>query len=566
MRPQLSLGRYQDRFDEELRRAGTQSYVDRIWARDPSLWKDEPEHAKIISRSLGWLTVAQGMKSRVDEIGQFTEEVRRRKLTTACLLGMGGSSLCPEVCALTFGNGPGYPTLVVLDTTDPASIHAAEKQMDLAHTLFLVSSKSGGTIESSSLQKYFYEKVRALKGNSAGENFVAITDPGTALEQLAGELSFLRVFLNPSDIGGRYSALSFFGLVPMALLGLDLAAVLERAGRIARQCRATDPEANPGLSLGVALGTLAREGRDKATFVLAPEIAAFGYWVEQLVAESTGKDGVGIVPVEGEPLGQPAVYQHDRVFIQIDVAGKVDPAVHTRLRALEEAGHPVLRWELSDTMDLAGEVFLWEFATAVAGAVMGIDPFDQPNVQESKDNTRRLIQKYEQTGEIEDGRPAVTESILSLYGPPQIAAGKSLRDALDAFLGTAGPNDYVALLAYVRRSADVTASLQAMRNAIRDNTRRATTLGFGPRFLHSTGQLHKGGANTGLFIQVTAADADDIPIPGEKYSFGVLKKAQSSGDLQALAEHGCRAVRVHIAGHLREGLGLLGQAFKQDPR
>ncbi len=566
MGPQLSLGKFRDRFDEELRRAAAQSYVDRIWARDTRLWKTEPEHARIISRSLGWLDVVQDMKSRADDIASLADEVRRRGYTTACLLGMGGSSLCPEVCALTFGTRPGYLSLVVLDTTDPATILDAGKRMDLAHTLFLVSSKSGGTIESSSLQKYFYQKVRDLKGASAGQNFAAITDPGTSLEKLARELGFLRVFLNPSDIGGRYSALSFFGLVPMGLLGLDLAEVLRRAESMAAQCRNTDPEENPGLRLGVALGTLAREGRDKATFVFDPGIAAFGSWVEQLVAESTGKDGVGIVPVEGETLGEPALYGQDRVFVHTGLKGRNDPAVHARLRALEDAGHPVLHWELSDTMDLAGEFLLWEFATAVAGAVMGIDPFDQPNVQESKDNTARLIQRYEQTGIIDDGRPVLTESTLSLYAPPQITAGKSLRGALDAFLGSAGPCDYVALMAYIGRSIDATASLQAMRDAIREKTRRATTLGFGPRFLHSTGQLHKGGANKGVFLQITAADPEDVAIPGEKYSFGVLKRAQSSGDLQALAEHGRRAVRIHIDGDLHEGLELLGRALGQGRR
>ncbi len=561
MKPQLSLGRYQDAFESELRRASEESFVGRIWARDPGVWKNDPAHTAIIGRSLGWLNVVRDMKGRTGEILRFTEDVRTRGFRTACLLGMGGSSLCPEVCALTFGAKPGFLRLIVLDTTDPATILDAEKRMNLAETLFVVSSKSGGTIESSSLEKYFYAKLREVKGNAAGENFVAITDPGTSLERLAHEQGYRKAFLNPADIGGRYSALSFFGLVPMALLGMDVDAVLDRASAVADQCRATDAEENPGLRLGVALGTLARAGRDKATFVFAPEIAAFGYWVEQLVAESTGKEGVGIVPVEGEPAAAVPVYQGDRVFVHVDVAGKNDPAVHSLLRALEEAGHPVLRWQLVDTMGIAGEFFLWEFATAVAGAVMRIDPFDQPNVQESKDNTRRIIQRYEQGGKVDDGRPLLTEGPLSLFGPPELARENSLPAALAKFLEGAGPSDYVALLAYVQRSAATETALQVIRAGLLNRTQRATTLGFGPRFLHSTGQLHKGGANTGLFIQITAADPEDAAIPGERYSFGILKKAQSSGDLEALRKHGCRAIRVHIDGGLEEGLRLLDRTF-----
>jgi glucose-6-phosphate isomerase len=511
----LSLGRHRKAFDSALAEASSKSYVGRIWSRDATLWKSDEPHRKIIESALGWLDVARPMKANVSGIQQFTNTIRRNGFTDACLLGMGGSSLCPEVCARTFGAREGYLHLTVLDTTDPDTVLAAEGRLNPERTLFIVSSKSGGTIESVSLQKYFFDKLRTLKGSRAGENFAAVTDPGTSLEKLASDLGFCRVFLNPKNIGGRYSALSYFGLVPMSLIGVDLEAILDRAIEVSAQCGQTNPGDNPGLRLGVALGVLARAGLDKATFVLAPEIAAFGAWVEQLIAESTGKEGVGILPVDGEALGAPEVYGSDRVFIQLRVAGRSEPAVDARLKALENAGHPVVRRDLADTLALGGEFFIWEFATAVAGAVLGINPFDQPNVQESKGNTRRLIHEA----------PAPEEE-------PQSPA---------ALLRSVKRGDYVALLAYVERCPANDAVLEIARVVIRDRLRCATTVGYGPRYLHSTGQLHKGGANNGVFILLTGNGATDLAIPGEAYSLGRLKRAQASGDLQALLHHRRRA-------------------------
>jgi transaldolase / glucose-6-phosphate isomerase len=573
MKERFALGKYREAVDEAGAAAVRESWVDRIWAKNPSLWKDDPAHGKIIEGSLGWLTIARDMRPRVQEIQSFVESVRGMGFKTACLLGMGGSSLCPEVSAATFGTRTGYLELVVLDTTDPVSIITAENALDLPRTLFVVASKSGGTIESASLQKYFYEKLWEMKGEKAGENFIAITDPGSPLDRLAQDLAFLQIFRNPKDIGGRFSALSYFGLVPMVLIGVDLDAILDRALRTAENCRGADPSVNPGLRLGIALGVLARSGRDKVTLVLPPEIHTFGYWVEQLVAESTGKEGVGILPVEGEPLAASAVYQDDRVFVGITPAGKGEPAVDVQLRRLEGDGHPVLRLEIDDALDLGGEFFLWEFATAVAGAVLKINPFDQPNVRESKDNTQRLIRQYLDTGLFEVTKPLAMDGLLSLYCFPEMAAkillstggaGKNgLRAALAAFFKLIRPHDYFALLAYLERSKENSRLLATIRLSLRDKLRAATTLGFGPRFLHSTGQLHKGGPNNGLFLQITAADADDLSIPGDGYSFGTLKKAQATGDLQSLEMHGRRALRLHIDGDIKEGLENLVSILQQ---
>jgi glucose-6-phosphate isomerase len=542
------LGGYQEAVDRAVAEAAEKSYARRIWDKDATLWKSEPEHVAIIQNALGWLDVARNMLGHVAEIQDFAEVIRSRNYSGACLLGMGGSSLCPEVCATTFGNKTGYPPLVVLDTTDPAAIIAAERKLDLQRTLFIVSSKSGGTIESSSLQKYFYQKLSPLKGERAGENFMAITDPGTSLERLALDQKFTRVFLNPKDIGGRYSALSYFGLVPMALLGIDIAQIRERALAMAERCSASLPaQENPGIVLGAALGVLAsqkRQRRDKVTFVLSGEIAALGFWIEQLVAESTGKEGTGIVPIEGETLA-PA-YPGDRVFVHIGLAGSREADLEQKLKSLANSGHPVIRLELKDKMDLGAEFFRWEFATAVAGIILGINPFDQPNVKESKDNTQRLVGEYLKTERLEGSTPvSVDEKILEDFF-------KLLRS---------GNGDYVAILAYVERSQASIERLQSLRHTIRDRFNVATTYGFGPRFLHSTGQLHKGGADNGLFLQITVEDREKLTIPGENYSFSTLKKAQALGDLQALREHGRRVLALQIDGDLHQGLDRLQQTI-----
>jgi glucose-6-phosphate isomerase len=561
MSEQFSLGEYAAAIQGAFAEAESKSYVERIWARDAQLWSHESAHRKIIDNALGWLTVAEKMKGSAAEMRGFADLAGLTNYTSAVLLGMGGSSLCPEVCAQIFGTRPGSLDLKVLDTTDPAAIMTVQNSVDLPYTLFIVSSKSGGTIESTSLEKYFYEEVRQFKGDNAGENFVAITDPGTSLEKLSHDLKFTRVFLNPKDIGGRYSALSYFGLVPMALIGLDIDVILERATQMAQRCRkpAGSARENPGLSLGVALGTLARQGRDKATFVLAPEIAPFGYWLEQLIAESTGKNGTGILPIEGEPLGTPEQYGRDRVFIHISLDRGDESTTESALKALETAGHPVLKHTLRDTMDIGGEFFLWEFATAVAGAVLGIDPFDQPNVQESKDNTQRLIAGYTQNRRLDEGEPRIVDGPISIYADPSLAQprGGRARDLLESFFRQAQTGDYVALMAYIERSPLSEQRLHLLGGTLRDGLKTATTVGFGPRFLHSTGQFHKGGPDHGIFLQITCGDPRDLPVPGEPYTFSVLKRAQALGDLQSLAAHGRRVMRVHIEGDLDAGLQRL---------
>jgi transaldolase/glucose-6-phosphate isomerase len=542
-----------------LARLDEQKFPQRFWERDPSLWKNDPAHQKVIRNSLGWLRVSHAMLGHLDALSSFVQEVKSAGFTHAVVLGMGGSSLCPDVCRATFGTAPGFLELHVLDSTVPARVACIEKSVDPAHTLFLVSSKSGGTIEPNSFFKYFYERVRALKGERAGENFVAITDPGTSLEKLASEKKFRRVFPGVPDIGGRYSALSNFGMVPAALAGVDVTALLERAECMVDACGACVPaKENPGMVLGATLAEAARRGCDKITFVISRGIETFADWVEQLIAESTGKEGRGLLPVAGEPLGAPGVYGNDRIFVQLKLETETDDSVEQGLQALEAAGHPVVRIGLRDKLDLGQEFFRWEVATATAGALLGIDPFDQPNVQESKDNTNRLLQQFLAQGNLDEEAPALASDGLRLFLSPVVRAGiekaqaalvgglGSVERYLAAFFALAGPGDYVALMAYLEPSAEHTAALEDVRLRLRNSLRLATTLGYGPRFLHSTGQLHKGGPNNGLFIQITADDAQDLPIPGEPYGFSVLKQAQALGDLSALESKQRGVVRLHL--------------------
>jgi transaldolase/glucose-6-phosphate isomerase len=531
----------------------------RIWAKDPSLWKSEADHQKIIRSSLGWLTVMAIVRQHASGLARFAVEVNRAGFRHVLLLGMGGSSLCPDILRLTFGDAAGFPTLAVLDTTDPASVRALEQSVDLPHTLFIVASKSGTTPEISAFYQYFLARVRELKGERAGEQFVAITDTGTPLERTGAEAKFRHVFVNPSDIGGRYSSLSFFGMVPATLIGLDVLRMLDRAEQMAAASRSkVSAGENPGVWLGGVVGGLAKAGRDKLTFVCSPAIASFGYWVEQLIAESTGKEGTGILPVEGEPLGNPGVYGEDRVFVYLKLLSSENRDLDAEVKALERAGQPVVTIGLQDLYDLGAEFFRWEFATAVAGAVIGVDPFDQPNVQESKDKTKRLLGEFKATGRLPEGDPIFTDDALRLYGDAASAAAlrgsKSLADALRAHLDRVRPRDYVALTAYLQALPAHAETLGKIRLSIRDRFHVATTLGYGPRFLHSTGQLHKGGGDNGVFLQFTANDPVDLPIPGESHSFGVMKAAQALGDLQSLQSRKRRALRIHIAGGIEAGL------------
>jgi transaldolase / glucose-6-phosphate isomerase len=492
----------------------------RIWARDPTVWKDDPNTPEIRDR-LGWLTVGKAMAQQVKDLKAFADEVRA-EFTRVVLCGMGGSSLAPEVLWRTFGPAPDHPSLVVLDSTDPRAVRQAEPGGDRAKTLFIISSKSGTTQESDSFYRYFWERT-----GTRGQQFAAITDPGTPLERLAAERRFRRTFLNPPDIGGRYSALSFFGLVPAALIGVDVKALLHRAHRMAEASAAWVPALeNPAAWLGAALGEAALAGRDKVTFVLSPGIASFGLWVEQLIAESTGKEGKGILPVVDEPLGSPDVYGDDRVFVSMALAGEADDQLESRLAALEKAGHPVVHLRLDDRYDLGQEFFRWEFATAVAGAVLRINPFDQPNVAESKANTK---------------------AVLAKKSAPSPAASKG---ELEKFLKAIKPGDYLAIMAYLPPTPENDRRLAAIRLRLRNRLKVATTFGYGPRFLHSTGQLHKGGRPVGHFLQVTQRAEEDLPIPGEAFSFGQLEAAQAEGDLLALRSRGRPAIRIDDLGLL----------------
>ena len=491
-----------------LARLEQEHTMGRIWQRDHTVWRQDPTE---ITDRLGWLTVQEVMHERCPELKEFAAQCAADGMTHAVLAGMGGSSLAPEVLRATFGVAPGMLDLTVLDTTHPDQIMAVEQGLDLDRTLFLIASKSGTTTETLSHLAYFWDKVHD------GSRFVAITDPGTPLEGLARDRGFRALFLNPPDIGGRYAALSYFGLVPGSLVGADLEGLLDRAAEGAHACAPSVPvDDNPGAWLGALLGEAALGGRDKLTLVLDESIRTFGYWVEQLVAESTGKEGKGIVPVEGEDLGPPDVYGADRLFVALG-----QEKLHEALGPLEEAGHPIAHLILDHPIELGREFFRWEFATAVAGAVLGIHPFDQPNVQEAKDNTRRLLAD----GDIPD--------------PGYDDLGPLLREVR--------PGDYLAIQAYLPRERGIEQRLHDIRLRLRDRLRVATTVGFGPRFLHSTGQLHKGGPNTGVFVQVVEPPAHDVPIPGQRYTFGTLLAAQSVGDLQSLRSHGRRVGRVRLA-------------------
>lgn len=542
---------------EELER---ERVVKRLWDREATLWKPDEAHQKVINNSLGWLTVVRMMSERTGELEAFAAEVRDAGFTHLMLLGMGGSSLCPEVLRRTFTGREGFPELLVLDTTDPDTISSFEQRIDLAHTLFIVSSKSGTTIEPLSFYKYFLHRVGELKGASAGENFVAITDPGTLMERMATAAKFRRIFLNPSDIGGRYSALSYFGMVPAALMGLDVRELLRRALDAVEACSATVPaNANEGARLGCVIGALAREGRDKLTLVTDQSISSLGLWIEQLIAESTGKEGKGIVPVAGETLGAARSYAADRVFVAIHT-GEIEKELGQKLSALEHAGHPVVYRRLADPYDLGAEFFVWEMAAAVAGYLLSINPFDQPNVQESKDNTNRLLEEFKKTGALPGQSALVSEGEWKIYGTAassEKGSPATLSVAVTEFIGRAVSGDYIALLAYIQETDGHDELLEAIRTHLRDTLKVATTTGYGPRFLHSTGQLHKGGPDNGIFIQLTDDDRTDLPIPGEPYTFGVLKQAQSLGDFSSLEGHNRRALRFHLGHDTEAGLKKL---------
>lgn len=514
-------------------------FAARLWARDASLWKsDEAVQASIRNR-LGWLSLPEDMSKVAGLLSAFAADIRRAGFTRAVLLGMGGSSLAPEVLRLTFGAAKGGLPLSVLDTTDPERILAVERKGPLKKTLFIVSSKSGGTIEVMSLFKYFFSKVETLRGGAAGNQFIAVTDPGTSLEKLAREKGFRKIFTAPEDVGGRFSALTYFGLVPAALLGVDVARLIGRASVFTP---GVPSEADDAVLLGAVLGLLGKAGRDKVTFLLSKEIASFGLWAEQLIAESTGKEGRGIVPVEGEGPIAPKDYGKDRVFVSLAVGGR-HPA---SIKALEAAGHPVVRIDLKDRYDLGREFMRFELATAAAGAVLGVNPFDEPNVSESKSNTGRILAQLGATGKLPEEAPLIKTRTVSAWADAALSRADSLQDVLTDHLARARTGDYVALMAYLPPTPATHRLLQSLRAKVREATGVAVTLGYGPRFLHSTGQLHKGGDDNGLFLQITADDSKDASVPGAGYGFSALKRAQALGDFQALKAHTLRVLRLHL--------------------
>ncbi len=541
--------------------------VERLSSLDSSLWTSTDE-----DRWLGWLGVVDDQLAQIETLKQFGAEVRSEDFTHALLLGMGGSSLCPEVLRLTFGTVPGYPDLHVLDSTNPAQVRSVEQRVDLARTLFIVSSKSGATLEPNIFKQYFYERVKGIVGErEVGRRFVAITDPGSHMQQVAERDGFRRVFFGVPSIGGRYSALSAFGMVPAAVMGLDVARFLRTAKEMVHACGPTVPPAeNPGVVLGTILGVLAERGRNKVTLITSPAIGDLGAWLEQLLAESTGKNGKGLIPIDGEPLGAPATYGNDRVFAYVRLDSSPDPEQDKAIDTLERAGQPVVRIAVDEPYHLGEEFFRWEIATAVAGSMMGINPFNQPDVEASKIATRRLTAEYERTGSLPAEGPILEDGDIKLFADGANAAAlrqaaganASFGEYIGGHVNRLADGDYFALLAYIEMNDPNAASLRAMRAAVRDGRRNATCVGFGPRFLHSTGQAYKGGPNTGVFLQITCDDVVDVPVPGQKYTFGIVKAAQARGDFEVLAERGRRAMRVHLGGDIGKGLRRLEAAIR----
>ena len=539
-----SLGELQPAVDAQLARLKKEDAPRRLWAKDSTLWSADPAKRDEIRDRLGWLNVAEKMLEHAPEFREL--EAHGKTYSDVVLLGMGGSSLCPDVLRNTFGSVKGHPRLHVLDTTDPATILRVRAKIRIADTLFIVASKSGETTETLSHFAYFWNEVtKSGKNGKAGRQFAAITDPGTSLEKLAREHDFRWIFPGSPDIGGRYSALSYFGLVPAALIGVNVGELLERAVEMAHSCADSVPaDENPGVWLGAVLGQLALGGRNKLTLIASPKVATFGYWVEQLIAESTGKQGKGIVPVEGEPVGKPAVYGDDRLYVYVRMDAE---PTNRAMQALEKAGQPVVTLTMRDKLDLGGEFLRCEIATAIAGSILGIDPFDQPNVQESKDNTKKVLAEFKAKGKL----PAATST----------PASKS-RPGLKNLLDKAKPGSYFAIMAYATRTPAADTAIAAIRTAVRNRKNIATTAGYGPRFLHSTGQLHKGGPKSGLFLQVVQDDTRDVPIPGQPFTFSVLKQSQSLGDLQSLTSRRLPVLRVTLGREPAAGWKSLAAAVK----
>ena len=568
----MSVNRLGHKLPKELKAAVDASLDDwrknnkvaRLWQKDASLWSNTDE-----GNWLGWLTITQEQLANLDTLKQFAAEVKKAKFKHVLLLGMGGSSLCPEVLRMTFGKVAGFPELHVLDSTDPTQIKAIEKKLDLKKTLCIVSSKSGSTLEPNIFKQYFFERVNKAVGEKlVGSRFIAVTDPGSKMQQVAETDKFWKIFAGVPSIGGRYSALSNFGMVPAAAMGLDVGKFLKGTHEMVSACGANSAaDANPGVILGTILGVAANHGRDKITIIASPGVFDLGAWLEQLIAESTGKIGKGIIPVDREKPAKPDTYGSDRVFAYLQLANKTNKAQDAAVAALEKAGHPVIRITLPNVYTLGQEFFRWEIATAVAGSIIGINAFNQPDVEASKIETKKLTSQYESTGSLPAESPFFTSKDAKLFADERntaaLSGGKTLGEVLKTHLSRIGAGDYFAVLGYIPMNAENEKALQAIRHSVRDSKRVATCLGFGPRFLHSTGQAYKGGPNSGLFLQITYDDASDLPVPGQKYTFGIVKAAQARGDFAVLAERGRRALRVHLGKNLKSGLNALAKAVTQ---
>ena len=538
--------------------------VKRLWQKDASLWTGTDE-----DKWLGWVDITEQQLENIDALKEIAADVKEAGFKNALLLGMGGSSLCPEVLRMTFGKASGYLDLHVLDSTDPAQIKATEEKVDLNSTICIVSSKSGSTLEPNIYKQYFFERVKAKVGEKeVGNRFIAITDPGSKMQRVAEKDKFRKIFMGVPSIGGRYSALSNFGMVPGAVMGVDIPKLLKITKKMVDACgEDTDATTNPGVMLGTILGLAANQGRDKMTIITSPGIFDLGAWLEQLLAESTGKSGKGIIPVDRELLSKPDAYGTDRVFAYLRLESDADKKQSAAIDALAKAGHPVVRIVLPDIYSLGQEFFRWEIATAVAGALIGINAFNQPDVEASKTETRKLTTEYESTGKLPAETPFFAGDGAKLYADARNAAdlkgGGTLAGFLKKHLARIGAGDYFAVLGYITMNEAHEEALQAIRLAVRDNKKVATVLGFGPRFLHSTGQAYKGGPNSGVFLQITCDDAVDILVPGQKYTFGVVKSAQARGDFAVLAERGRRALRVHLGKDVAAGLATLAAAVNE---
>lgn len=541
--------------------------VERLWARDASLWTNDDE-----AKWLGWLDIVERQQKDLEQFRALSKDIRTGGFEYALLLGMGGSSLCPEVLAETFGQQPGFPKFAIVDSTDPAQVRAAEQSVDLKKTVIIVSSKSGSTLEPNILKQYFLARMKEAVGAEAGKHFIAVTDPGSHMETVAKADGFRHIFYGDKQIGGRYSALSNFGMVPAAVMGLDVEKLLTRAKAAVDASHSADVKKNPGVQLGLILGCAANAGRDKITFFTSPATYDMGAWFEQLIAESTGKQGKGITPVDLEEIASPDRYGEDRVFAYVRLEGADNAHLDSAVEKLEKAGQPVVRLTMRDVYDAAEQFFTWEIATAVAGSVMGINAFNQPDVEAAKVETRRLTEEYEKTGKLPEQTPIFDDGQIKLFADPHYAAilhggqdvgQPELAGYLRAHLAQLKPHDYFATLAFIQRDREHEKTLQELRHAVRDSKRIATCLGFGPRFLHSTGQDYKGGPNTGVFLQITGGHAQDVQVSEQKYTFGVVIDAQAAGDLSVLQQRGRRALRAHVGKDVESGLRLLRDAIRK---